>query len=262
MADDIDDIMVPRLDEVAGGERLIPTLTEDGMKEFPASDIAAWLSENQHERPPGSGPDGKWTLADEEEAGHHFRLMGARAQAEGEELTFGDRPPYDAIADSLINEGFDYSPEGARERALRDIGRMTGKVFSDPDAYNLDDLQAKLAQVKVEMAGEGLDIMKGKRAEFLDVIRDGQPLPMPDTEAVARKVLPVPEKPPKRPDEYSLEQYDRGAIDEEQGRKTGMKLMREGKEAFDQYEYNKDQEDLKTPGYNKRGVDNPHGKLE
>ena len=30
----------------------------------------------------------------------------------------------------------------------------------------------------------------------------------------------------------------------------------------EQAQYVADQEDLKTPGYNKRGIDNPHGKLE
>ena len=259
MADDIDDIMVPRLDELVGSDRLVPTLTEEGVKEFPASDLSAWLSENQHERPPGSGPNGEWTLEDEEAAMARHAADFAIAEYEGRELSYGDRPPYDVLADKMRDDFYDFSPEGARARAVDAIEKMSGKTLPEGLGDYLEGLQQMRSDLREKAAVEGLDSLRDMRAEYLDEVRDGEPLPMPDTKAVARKVLPAQEKPPKRPDEFHLEQYDREALEEEQGRKTATRLMREGKEAFDQYEYNRDQEDLKTPGYNKRGVDNPYG---
>ena len=81
---------------------------------------------------------------------------------------------------------------------------------------------------------------------------------LPDTKYIAHKALS--EKRGMLPKESSLGEYDREALMEEQGRKAGMRLPKEFKEAFDQYDYNKDQEDLKTPGYNKRSIDNPYGR--
>ena len=88
---------------------LVPTLDEEGKFFVGADDLANWLSENQDMRPPGSGPDGEWTVGDEEAAMANFE----------DGMDFGGREPYDVLADKLHDQGYDFSPEGAEARQQR-----------------------------------------------------------------------------------------------------------------------------------------------
>ena len=120
MEDEIpEDIMIPKIFNTP--ERLIPTLTEEGFKAVNESDFRDWLAENQHERPPGSGPNGEWTVGDEEIAMRVYNEQKILAENEGEELSFGDRPPYDALADTMKDQGYDFSPEGEEARRSNGI---------------------------------------------------------------------------------------------------------------------------------------------
>ena len=109
-------------------ERLIPTLTEEGYKGVNESDFRDWLAENQHERPPGSGPDGEWTVGDEEAAMQNYNS----------EMDFGDRPPYDVLADTLIDQDYDFSPEGEEAR----------KAESPETFYTIDDVRENLERLE------------------------------------------------------------------------------------------------------------------
>ena len=63
--------------------RQVRVLGEDGLELVNEFDLQDWLAENQHERPPGSGPDGDWTVDDEIAAMDTYELG----------MDFGDRPP-------------------------------------------------------------------------------------------------------------------------------------------------------------------------
>lgn len=86
--------------------RQVRVLGEDGLELVNEFDLQDWLAENQNERPPGSGPDGDWTVDDE------IAAMGTYEEG----MDFGDRPPYDVLADNLHNQDYDFSPEGAEAR--------------------------------------------------------------------------------------------------------------------------------------------------
>ena len=79
---------------------LVPTLTEDGVTHVERGDLADWLANNPNERPPGSGPDGQWTVGDEEAAmTAYFRDVHTQRNDRDEPtLDYGDRPPYDVLA--------------------------------------------------------------------------------------------------------------------------------------------------------------------
>jgi len=251
MADDIEQVRV-----LAPGKGIVLENKDD---------LVSYLNrpESQLHFPPGTGENYKFTLDDHEAYMDAFEAM---AEERGGDMNLGDRP-YDVLQDYAINNmGYEYErppeeyyeerreAERVRDESLSNLRAqiqaaeddeapvttttsgpftITNVGMKEDNPFSQDNIDSRLAAMREEYAGM-----------------------LPDTEAVARKVLPSPTK---GPEDYHLEQYDRGALMEEQGRKAGMRLPKEFKEAFDQYEYNKDQEDLKTPGYNKRGVDNPYG---
>ena len=108
---------------------LVPTLDEEGKFFVGADDLANWLSENQDMRPPGSGPDGEWTVGDEEAAMANFE----------DGMDFGGREPYDVLADKLDDQGYDFSPEGenARTEAKRKEALDALTLMSDDGTFAL-----------------------------------------------------------------------------------------------------------------------------
>jgi len=92
---------IPDYDDPGPSEVLIPTLTEDGVRQVYASDLENWLAKNQNERPPGSGPGGQWTVKDEAAAMENYR----------DGMEFDGRPPYDVLADRLLDQGYDLATE-------------------------------------------------------------------------------------------------------------------------------------------------------
>ena len=117
MEDEIPGVMIPKIFNTP--ERLVPTLGMEGYRAVNESDLRKWLEFNQHERPPGSGPNGEWTVGDEEAAMQNYNS----------EMDFGDRPPYDVLADTLIDQDYDFSPEGEEAR----------KAESPETSYTIDD---------------------------------------------------------------------------------------------------------------------------
>lgn len=252
MADDIEQVRV-----LAPGKGIVLENKDD---------LVNYLNrpESQLHFPPGTGENYRFTLDDHEDYMDAFEAM---AEEHGGDMDLGDKP-FDTLQDYAINNmGYEYEqpPEAYYEER-----RETERVRDEEMGNLMSQIQAGLddeAPVTATTSGPFTITNVGTKEDNpfsqdnINARMERSPYSsvLPDTEAVARKVLPSPAK---GPEDYHLGEYDREALMEEQGRKAGMRLPKEFKEAWDQYRYNKDQEDLKTPGYNKRGVDNPHGKLE
>ena len=204
------------------------------------ADLEEHLNENQNLFPPGTGENYKFTLDDHEAYMDAFEHM---AEQKGGVMDLGSRP-YDALLDYAIeNMGYDYEkpPEAYySERTRRETGPPVTTTTSGP--FTITNVGTKGEASAWATAPETPKSMREAAAKI----------------ALSDEKAPGP-TPTKGPEDYHLEQYDREALMEEQGRKAGTRLMREGKETWDQYKYNRDQEDLKTPGYNKRSLDNPFG---
>ena len=101
--------------------RQIQVLGEGGPELVNEFDFEDWLAENQNERPPGSGPDGDWTVDDEIAAmGTYAEAVKLAAEDEtGEMQQRLDEYPYDVMADMLHDQEYDFSPEGAEARQQR-----------------------------------------------------------------------------------------------------------------------------------------------
>ncbi len=101
--------------------RQIQVLGEDGPQLVDAADLRDWLAENQNERPPGSGPNGEWTVDDESAAmkNYYRAVANALEDESGEMQQRLEEYPYDVMADMLDDQGYDFSPEGAEARQQR-----------------------------------------------------------------------------------------------------------------------------------------------
>ena len=111
-------VYIPELLPKQNPTRMIQVLGEDGPQIVDEADLRDWLAENQNERPPGSGPDGEWTVDDEEAAMLKFEEAGRLAAEDesGEMQQRLDEYPYDVMADMLHDQDYDFSPEGAEAR--------------------------------------------------------------------------------------------------------------------------------------------------
>ena len=253
MADDIEQVRV-----LSPGKGII-LVNKDALADYLNHPQA------QLDFPPGTGENYRFTLDDHEAYMDAFEAMAEEHEGD---MDLGDRP-YDALQDYAINNmGYEYEqpPEEYYERrgeAERVRDEEMGNLMSQIQAGSDDE-----APVTTTTSGPFTITNVGTKEDNpfsqdninarMAAMRGRYGLP--DPKYVAHKALS--EKRGMLPKEGSLEEYDRGALMEEQGRKEGMRLMREGQEAWDQYQYNRDQEDLKTSGYNKRGVDNPLGQRE
>ena len=106
-------------------EEMVPVFGASGVEMVPASQLEAWLSSDESigKRPPGSGPDGRWTLEDEKAA---FKIVE-------ENQDFGGKNPYDFLADKLASPEVGYFSEGLKEESARQ--KLAAKY---PDATGID----------------------------------------------------------------------------------------------------------------------------
>ena len=109
-------------------EEMVPVFGASGVEMVPASQLEAWLSSDESigKRPPGSGPDGRWTLEDEKAA---FKIVE-------ENQDFGGRNPYDVLADKLASPEVGYFSEGLKEESAR---QKLSKKYPDATGINFDE---------------------------------------------------------------------------------------------------------------------------